>query len=179
MQGAAWTWLCAVVDKLPTVTLRLFNALSAGEIRNPPRNLSLRIGATKARHISPLSTHCHSTPPHTMPNSISINSPPTTTHLLQDSSMRTQYYSEIELVRTPPARSFTPTPPLSRTHSADGLSTAPTPGRLHGESDLSLLLRTLDFAARVGAFSFIDHRCQQTITQKHSCQRRKDVDQSP
>ncbi|ADV21987.1 hypothetical protein I315_00324 [Cryptococcus gattii Ru294] len=97
-----------------------------------------------------------------MPNSISINSPPTTTHLLQDSSMRTQYYSEIELVRTPPARSFTPTPPLSRTHSADGLSTAPTPGRLHGESDLSLLLRTLDFAAR-----------------KHSCQRRKDVDQSP
>lgn len=52
MLGAAWTWLCAVVDKVLTVTLRLFCVFGAGEIRNPPRNLSLPIGATKARHTA-------------------------------------------------------------------------------------------------------------------------------
>ncbi|OWZ65219.1 hypothetical protein AYX14_06270 [Cryptococcus neoformans] len=97
-----------------------------------------------------------------MPNGISINSPPTISNLLLSLPPRSPSFSEVELIRTPPARSFTPTPPLSRSHSANGSPTPATPGRLPGESDLSLLLRTLDFAAR-----------------KHSCQRRKDVDQSP
>lgn len=30
MLGAAWTWLCAVVDKLLTVALRLFGVLVPG-----------------------------------------------------------------------------------------------------------------------------------------------------
>lgn len=91
-----------------------------------------------------------------MPNSVSINSSPTTTNVLLNPPLRSPSYSEVELIRTPPARSFTPTPPVSRSLSANGSPTASTPGRLHGESDLSLLLRTLDFAARVSAFRFID-----------------------
>lgn len=94
-----------------------------------------------------------------MPNGISINSPPTISNLLLSLPPRSPSFSEVELIRTPPARSFTPTPPLSRSHSANGSPTPATPGRLPGESDLSLLLRTLDFAARVSTSRFIDRIC--------------------
>ncbi|WVN85077.1 uncharacterized protein L203_100219 [Cryptococcus depauperatus CBS 7841] len=81
---------------------------------------------------------------------------------LLDSLTQSPTTSELELTQTPPAKSFTPTPPLSRRQSDVGLMDMMFTGRIAGEGDLGLLLRTLEFAAR-----------------KHSCQRRKDVDQTP
>ncbi|WWD18546.1 hypothetical protein CI109_102999 [Kwoniella shandongensis] len=69
-------------------------------------------------------------------------------------------------VSTPPPKTFTPSPPMSREGSGGGGGGASNGfgslGRSTGEGELGVLLRTLDFAAR-----------------KHSCQRRKDVDQTP
>ncbi|ORY24286.1 hypothetical protein BCR39DRAFT_547219 [Naematelia encephala] len=57
---------------------------------------------------------------------------------------------------TPRPLTLTPSPPVSRSGSSFDLSLR------EDETELGLLLRTLDFAAR-----------------KHTCQRRKDVDQTP
>ncbi|WRT67841.1 uncharacterized protein IL334_004815 [Kwoniella shivajii] len=72
--------------------------------------------------------------------------------------------SELDLSKTPPPRSFAPSPPMSRTQSEIDLNElgSVNGGRYEDENDLGKLMRTVDFAAR-----------------KHSCQRRKDVDQTP
>ncbi|WVR06391.1 hypothetical protein IAU60_003422 [Kwoniella sp. DSM 27419] len=78
---------------------------------------------------------------------------------------------DLDLTRTPPARTFAPSPPISRTSSELDLGAMRAQGNGGGgagggkyteEGELARFLRTADFAAR-----------------KHSCQRRKDVDQTP
>ncbi|ODN77634.1 hypothetical protein L202_04792 [Cryptococcus amylolentus CBS 6039] len=96
---------------------------------------------------------------------------PTPTHICPDNSLQvidistSPTHSDIGLC-TPPAHTFTPTPPLSRHSSrallADEGGNSAMGGLSGGEGELGVLLRTVDFAAR-----------------KHSCQRRKDVDQTP
>ncbi|WVQ83098.1 hypothetical protein IAT38_005236 [Cryptococcus sp. DSM 104549] len=89
--------------------------------------------------------------------------PPQPSPLRHSTLLASPTPSELELTHhTPPAKSFTPSPPMSRRESDAGFGGIFETGRLGGEGELGVLLRTLDFAAR-----------------KHSCQRRKDVDQTP
>ncbi|KAI9634939.1 uncharacterized protein MKK02DRAFT_16019 [Dioszegia hungarica] len=66
--------------------------------------------------------------------------------------------------RTPRPGNLTPSPPRSRAGSGNGKRTLDEKGRLwkEDEGEVARLMRTVDFAAR-----------------KHTCQRRKDLDQTP
>ncbi|WVF68949.1 hypothetical protein IAT40_003723 [Kwoniella sp. CBS 6097] len=94
-------------------------------------------------------------PPQTRTNGLQLN--PVSLLAMEDNT------SELDLARTPPPKTFAPSPPISRTASEMDLAAQGAYGGRWGmEGDLGRFLKTVDFAAR-----------------KHSCQRRKDVDQTP
>ncbi|WWC96040.1 hypothetical protein V866_002907 [Kwoniella sp. B9012] len=114
-------------------------------------------------------------------NTLTLNSPTTSNFNNRKSLDIHKTPSELDpmdLSRTPPPRTFAPSPPppISRSDSftditmhvnvapqrPDGVNGVRISKKYRDESELSRLMRTVDFAAR-----------------KHSCQRRKDVDQTP
>ncbi|WVW84603.1 hypothetical protein I302_106637 [Kwoniella bestiolae CBS 10118] len=153
---------------------------------SPSSSGSNTLPSTNAHgHTNGKSLLFENTPYPTSNTSITLNSPsPSKLNIAStNGNGLTKTPSELDLSRTPPPRTFAPSPPppISRCDSETDINmhinVAPHDnplstigiGKVKGiskrykdESELSRLMRTVDFAAR-----------------KHSCQRRKDVDQTP